>query len=316
MAHPSGISAQVGYIVETTAGTRQAPTTFLEVVQESLKRNPQFIRPRHLAAGRRLAKRKILAGQLPSGQISFPVYPETIGPLLRGVLGGVSTTGSNPYTHTITPGSSPAPSFTFQVGRPDVATAPTVHPFDYVGSYIEQLEIVCNAGEQVMAQVDLAAIREVDDQSLASASYATVTPLTFMHATLTASGGTECFDTATVTIRQALAKRQQGCPTGTVGEQKINPTGVLEIGGTVTRDWRNQDLYDDMVAGTEGTLTLAFNAGASAQLTLTGNAFFADAGTMVAGPDLLKEQIPFEFVHATADASAFTATLINSVATI
>lgn len=316
MPYPSSNSAQAAYAIEAVAGTRQTPTIFVEIASETLKRNPQFLRPRPVAGGRLMPKRKVLAGQKPGGGISFPVYPETIGPLLRATLGKVATTGAGPYTHVITPDQANVrPAMTWQFGRPDAA-AGTVHAFDYIGCYVEQLELACNAGEEVMASVDLVGMREVDDQTLAVATFPTVTPLTFLHATLTASGGTECFDSITVTLKNSNAARQQACPTNP-GEQKVTPLGVDVYGGTVTRDWRNQDLYDEMVLGTEGTLSLAFNAGASAQLTLAGNVFFANAGSNVPGSNaLLKETVPFEFVSGTSDAAAFTATLITTVATL
>jgi hypothetical protein len=87
------------------------------------------------------------------------------------------------------------------------------------------------------------------------------------------------------------------------------------VTGEIALDFVNYTAYSRMIAGTEGALVLAFNAGASAQLTITMNVFYTDAAMNVSGPGLVKQTLPFEVISATSDAAAITAVLINSDAT-
>ncbi len=315
MPIPSGLSAQFGAAIETTPGTRVAPTVFPELLQESLRRNPQYARSAGLRSGRIVQHRITEIGYQVSGQVSMEVAPETIGPFLRAGVGAVSTTGTNPYTHVITPSATTMrPSMTLQFGRPTVASPSVVKVLEYQGCYVSSWEMAFNTDAYATCQFSFDGMYEDSTQTIATPTYPTLTPFTFEHAVLTASGGTEEVDSLTVSGNLTNFVRRQVSSTQP-GTNRITPGGMAAFGGTFTRDFRNTDMYDDMVAGTEATLTVAVTSG-SYSLTITGNARLIDAGSNVSGPELLKEAVPFEFVHTTSDASAFTATLVNNVATI
>ena len=62
---------------------------------------------------------------------------------------------------------------------------------------------------------------------------------------------------------------------------------------------------------------LTMNAGASAQLTITGQVQFVEDNTpQMGGPgEIVKQTCPFRFVRVTTDAAAFTAVLTTTTAT-
>jgi hypothetical protein len=314
MAIPSGLSAQLGVAIETTPGTRVAPAVFPELLSESMRRNPQFLRSAGLRV--RMTQHRIIdSGYRVSGDVQMEAATETIGPFLRAAIGAVATTGSGTYTHVITPSvTTLRPSMTVQIGRPTVATSAVVECFEYTGCYVNAWELSIQPDAFVTASFTFDGMLEDVSQTLATPTYPTLTPLTFLHATLTASGGTECVNSLNLTGSLSNSVRAQVCPTNP-GTNKITPSGMAAFGGSFGRDFRNTDMYDDMVAGTEATLTVALVSG-SYSLTITGNARLMDAGPNVGGPDILTEDVPFEFLHASTDASAFTATLVNNVATI
>jgi hypothetical protein len=65
------------------------------------------------------------------------------------------------------------------------------------------------------------------------------------------------------------------------------------------------------MAGTEGSMVLAFVSGTSS-LTITMNVFYTGESANVTGPGLVKQGIPFEVISGTSDAAAITAVLVNS----
>ncbi len=314
MPIPSGLSAQLGAAIETTPGTRVAPTVFPELISESLRRNPQFLRSAGLRV--RMTRHRIDAsGYRVGGDIQMETAAETIGPFLRAAIGSVSTSGAGTFTHVITPSTTTLrPSMTLQVGRPTVASPALVKVGEYTGCYVNAFELTIEPDAYVMASFTFDGMLEDLSQTIAAPTYPTLTPFTFLHATLTASGGTECVNSLNVAGSMSNAVRPQICPTNP-GTNKITPSGMADFGGSFGRDFRNTDMYDDMIAGTEATLTVALVSGTSS-LTITGNARIMDAGANVGGPDILTEDVPFEFVSATSDAAAFTATLVNNVSTI
>jgi hypothetical protein len=321
MPIPSGLSAQFGAAIETTPGTRVAPAVFPELTSESIRRNPQHIWPMGLR-NRLTPPAPVIVGYRPAGDIQLDVSAETIGPFLRAGIGAVSTSGSGTYTHVITPSvTTLPPSMTLQFGKPTAALSSTVEVQEFTGCYVNAWELSLVPDQFVAASFSWDGMLVDDGQTIATPTYPTLTRFVSTHATLTASGGTECVNSLNIT--GALSndvKPQLGCSTYP-GTNKILPAAGgdwARFGGSFNRDFRNTDMYDDMVAGTVATLTLALTSG-SFSLTITGTAQLMDGMANIGGPGVLQEDVPFVFVRASdsaTDASAFTATLVNNVATI
>src|SRR5690349_13294881 len=197
MAIGSTIAGQLGFSIETTPGTRIAPTKFLEINSEGLVTGQKFQRRNAIGGGSAINRPQTKIGQEPGGPIVIDAAAETIGSVLKWCLGTPSTTGAGPYVHTFAwLLTNTLPTATVQVGVPD--TSGTVRPFDYVGMMVNTWEMSIAPDEYVTFTVDTAGRRVVTDQTLATPTWPTLTPWTSFHATLSLMGGTECFDSLTI----------------------------------------------------------------------------------------------------------------------
>lgn len=155
----SGNSAQIGWSIETTAGTIVAPTVFNPMLEgESLTIEPSVLKSGAIIAGRRFhTSDQVNGGNVViGGDIPLELYNRNLGKLFRGMLGAVNTTGSGPYTHVFTSGDLADDTLTVQVGLP--AVGGTVHPKTLGGCAIASWEIAGNAGEIVTLGATVAAM--------------------------------------------------------------------------------------------------------------------------------------------------------------
>lgn len=311
MSIGSSLAGQIGWAIETTAGTRVAPTDFVELNSESIALQKNRIERNGMRAGRRLRYGWSAGARQVTGSFEIDLSSNTIGSLLQAAFGAVSTTGSSPYVHTFTPGDLPA--LTVQVGRPD--TTGTVHPFDYVGCRVSAWEISASPDEFAKASVTLAGMDELLDGTTASASYSQGTFFTFVHGALSLGGSDVCIDSIAVTGDNGLNVEHKICAAD-AGMPTIREAGRREYGGTLQADFSGLTAYERFVDGTEAALTLEFDAGTTAKLEITGNVRFdGDTPSMGAAGEIVKQNLPFVFVSGTSDAAAFTVTLTNTDST-
>jgi len=298
--------------IETTKNTRATPTVALPFVQENMTGGPEQKKSKALRAGRRMPHKFSAGVKLWGGQFNMELQSESIGKLLRLMFGTVNTTGAGPFTHTYTIGD--LPSGTFQKGIPQ-ADSDTVDPYDYLGGMCRSWSLEVNpANTYVNLMLDLAFYDELLNQTLATPTYAAGTSLLFTHGSLTVAGSALCFDTLTLNGDNGLRVAHKVCAAD-AGRPTITEQNERVYGGTFTADYEGLTQYQRFVNGTEGALVLAFSAGASASLTLTGNVRYTGTTPVVTGPEVVKQPAPFEFMHATADASALAPVLINTDAT-
>jgi hypothetical protein len=304
----SGLAAQFAYKEEAVKNTRAVPDHWLEFVNEGVKATRPRIDRTGLRAGRRT-----LTGWAPGntgagGSVSFEMVPQSTASLLKLCIGGVVTSGSGPYTHTITPGD--LKTFTAQFGKPD--TGGVVRPFDYVGSMIESWKISCDAtgdGSMLMFEAAFQAFEERLAEVLATPSYPTITSWTSVQASLTIAGSAYCVDSFEIAGENALRVNYEACA-ATAGKPNITENGRRVYSGTLVSDFKDLTAYNRFVNGTEAALVITVNAGASAQLTITSNVRFDGETPNVTGPDVLKQSLPFVCV-GTTDAAVLTAVVIN-----
>lgn len=113
------MSVQFGFKTETTAGTTVTPDLFLPILDgESLDRIDPIMESEAMWAGREVRPMEATNGGLIEVGGSTPFELSTIGAttLFRHMMGGKSTTGSDPYEHVFTPGSLSGLAATLQVG--------------------------------------------------------------------------------------------------------------------------------------------------------------------------------------------------------
>ena len=144
MAIGSGMSAQIGYGLESTPGVAVDPTLFLPFRSESLEDTRERVNSESIVAGRRVLDDDNWNGGpiTVGGMVQHDLYDRGLGPLFKACFGGKATSGSGPYTHVFTPGA--LSSYTIQKGVPDVAG--TVHPMTFAGNYVASWEVMGEEG--------------------------------------------------------------------------------------------------------------------------------------------------------------------------
>lgn len=160
MALGSGLAGQIGYGVESTAGTPVTVDGFVPLVSDTLDTERGRVDSAGIIPGRRFTDSDMWNGGTisPGGDVTHELYNRGLGALFTGMFGAVtSSTGSGPYTHTWASAGDPQP-LTVQKGVP--ATSGLVWPYTYSGAMVESWEIGWAAGEIVMFSATLAAMHE------------------------------------------------------------------------------------------------------------------------------------------------------------
>jgi hypothetical protein len=93
-------------------------------------------------------------------------------------------------------------------------------------------------------------------------------------------------------------------------------SGNQVVTGTIGQDFAAWTKYAKFAAGTEATIQLTANAGASAILDIALNVILTGETAQVAGRERIKQGLPFEIQSGTSDADACTVTLTTADADI
>jgi hypothetical protein len=309
----TGLTSQVGWALEAVAGTPEATIDQWAdgFLSESLSLQPEWMISQALRASRRTQRRRVMGTYQTSGTVEFELSAGSAAHALRQSIGTEVTAGAGPYTHTFTPTTaSELPATTVEVGRTSVDG--TAHRFRYGGSKVNSWEIVVEPNEFVKMTLDYVGMNETVGGTVSTPTFTTVEPFTFVDATLTLGGSTECFTSVSVTGENNIDVKNLICATNP-REPKIRDAGFHELGGTLEKEIEDLDLYTAFVAGTPASFSLVLNAGASSILSITGQVMYNGETPAVSGPEVLMQTVPFTFMHATSDASAFTAVLTNAV---
>lgn len=301
----SGLQSQLGFVAETTYGTRVAPTKFAEFVSESIKLSIERIEGRGLRAGRRvLTSSQWQAGRRSAGgDLEMELLNTGMGLLWKHALGATATVAGTGFsTHTYTPGDLQALSMTLQVGKPDIAG--TVRPFDYLGAKIGTWEVSCSAGEIATASFGILAADESTAQSLATATYPTNhVPLTFVKGVLQIAGAGVDVKEATFLVDNSLVDDRYFLRNSALRKQPLE-NGWRAATGSLVADFESLVAYNRFVNGTEASLSLKFTGAdisGSTPLTpfsfeIVANVRFDGETPSVGGPELLEQPLQFKAV--------------------
>jgi hypothetical protein len=312
----SAIDSQFGFSPETTIGTRVTPATFLEYVPPAaLVFHCDRIISKGVRPGRRTQGRWRPGRKWVDGNFTVELGPQSIGKLLKWAFGAVSTAGSDPYTHTFTPGTLDDEAMTLQFAVPDEAGTIRVH--EYQGCQCTGWQIACKVNEFATMQFSVYGMNEDRSQSLASASYpSTWNPFTFVSGALSIAGSGYDVDDITLTGNNGLITGRHKIRATTPQLPVQSREGAFrQYGGVVNGDYLSNAAYDRFVNGTEAAVSMVFSDGSSAQLTIAGNARFDGDTPNVRDMGITKQALPFVFTSLTSDAAAITATLVNADST-
>jgi len=308
----TGLGGQLGFAAESTYGTFVAPTRFLEFTEASVKYERERIESNGIRAGRRVLHRWAQGVQRAAGDVTFEMAPQGFALLWAHVLGGTDViTGTNPYTHTMSPGDLAGKSLSLQIGKPDLGGV--VRSFTYLGCKVTGAQVSAAVNEYAMMTVSFYGNHLDTAQILGTASYpAGLTPFDFTKGTVTLAGSGFDVKEFTLSIDNGLAVDRHFLRT-TTPERSKEPleNSRRSYTGSMTADFTDLTALNRFINGTEAALVLTFNAGASAQTTITMNVRF-DGEDPDIGQDILEQPLQFKAVSSTSDAAAITVVVINA----
>lgn len=314
MATASGIDAQLGFVAESTFGTFETPTRFLELVSEDLSFGIDRIETQGIRAGRKTRHDWHSGAQRVTGGFEVELAPQGAGLLLEHAFGSLATAGTaSPFTHTIIPGPLDGKSLTVQVGRPNIGG--TVLAFSYLGCKVVDWELTAEAGNLAMFRTNLYGVHETTGESLASASYPSgYSPFVFTHGSLSIGGTATDVKNISLTGNNGLeVDRHRVSATTPARSKEPLESNLRDYGGQLAADFLNLTMYNRFVGGSEASLILTFAAAAAASLVVTMSAVRFDGDTPnIGGIEIPELTMPFTVGSPTTDAQAITAVLTNA----
>lgn len=222
--------------------------------------------------------------------------------------GAVYFTGN---THTFTPGAHLGKSFTLQLGIED--TAGTVNPFTFSGCKMNSWAITAAVGGLAEFSFDFSAKDVVTATALATASYSTLTPFSFVEATTKTVNGADVASANAVTYSCSKGLRSDRHTLGSRTIREQLEKDKFEFMTELAADFDALTLFNLAVAATQVASVLALSNGTES-LTIT------SSGQVVGDPPSLEnhgiepQTIRLDHSHASADASTITGVLIDSEA--
>lgn len=304
MALKSGLASQWGMAAESTWGTYQAPTRFLEMTEDGLGLEIERIESQALRSGRRFQRsdRWVAGARTAGGPTGHEVADRGFGLPLKHMLGAVAITtpggGTLTRDHTITPGDMDPLSATVQIGRPD--TGGVVRPFSYLGAKVASWQLTNQVNGLLGLQLTWDAQDETTAQALAAASYpATQGLLSYVGGVITIAGS--AFDVREITIQgsNGLDVGRHQIRQSTVKKEQV-PADFADVSGSITADFDSLTAYNRFTNGTVATVTALWE-GATIEgalkygLLVTLQAVRFDGETpKVSGAEILTQPLAFK----------------------
>ncbi|MFI8297284.1 phage tail tube protein [Streptomyces nigra] len=252
MAIGSGLGAQLGIAAESSYGTYQAPSKFIEFTKESLQLKKTTAQSAGIAAGRLLplSSRRVLTRREAQGSFDIEVTNKGMGLLLQALMGTSVTpvqqgvTAAYLQTHTLA--SVAGKSLTIQKGVP--LTTGTVTDKTFTGCKIISAEFSCEVGGMLMATFEIDSKDCDETQTLAVATYAPTSPFHFGQ--MAVKTGTYASETAHDGIRKMSVKieRPQDVERFYAGQAGLKKEPIendqVKISGSIETDYTGTTLDD------------------------------------------------------------------------
>jgi hypothetical protein len=307
MAIGSGLGAQIGIVAEVSYGTFLAPAKFIEFTKESLVLKKTTAQSAGIAAGRLLplSSRRVVTQRQASGSLDMEVTNKGMGVLLQTLMGTTVTPAQQAataaYLQTHTLADTAGKSLVIQKGVP--LTTGTVTDKTFIGCKITSGEFSCGVGEMLTASFEVDAKDCDETQTLATASYPSMSPFHFGQMAL--KTGTFGAEAARDGIRKVSIKierpqatdrfyaSQAGLKKEPISNDQVKITGSIEMDyvDTVLDDLHTSDGATSLVLEFIGPI-IASTYAETFRITLPA-VRFDDAPPTVDGFDVIKPTINF-----------------------
>jgi hypothetical protein len=319
MAQAQGSKAYIALQKESTFATDPGTPTLLTLPysSESLGRTVGLDVNDHITSNRNPGA-PVRGNTEVAGSISFNlgVYPAEI---FLAALGSVSTTGSDPYVHTIKVGTS-LPSFTIEKGFSDISQY-----FKYNGCKVNRFSLTATPNGFQKCSLDIMGAKE----TASGTAFDTPTSFTdlpfdgFLINSVTEGGG------AITGVNEITINIDNGLDgdtfvIGGAGVRGAVNEGKAQVSGTIRGIFENLTLFNKAVNQTESSLALVYQRGTGAgsagneYLSITiPELYYSIRTPAVAGPKGIFYELDFQGFYANdAGASACIIVCKNTQETI
>lgn len=329
MADVRGSNVRITAVPETaykTPGTDGERIYFTQfsVTPDQQRENSQTL------AGFRGQARSVEGNRNVQGQIGYEMAPESIGLLLKHLIGAPTTTGASaPYTHTFQVGASGANALPIGLTfEEDFGTA-----IASASRYLQLRGCRFNSGTFTFSpsgfqtlQIDVLGADWLKTNTTLDGTPTDNGHIPFTSTELAVRLGPSgspkmvCFNQLTLNWANDL-DADKFCISGG-GVRDGLPEGFAIVGGSITAFFDHEDVIDTLLSGTDTELQVTLSRGTglgtagNEKLTITiPNLVFARTGPTIDGPRGLRLQANFS-VHRTTGELGVTFTLLSPIATI
>lgn len=304
------MAGQIGHKSEASWGTAVTVDTFVPVLSANLTIDEGYIRSEGIRAGRRTRNPARLGRRTIGGNVELELPNTSVAALLKHLFGAVSTTGAGPYTHTYTPGAHASKSLTVQTGIEDAGG--TVRPFTASGAKINGWTISAAIGELARLSYEFSAKDVTTGTALATASYASTTPFSFVDASVSVNGSAVASANAfTLTASKGLRADRHVLGSRLIREQLEQER--FEFITEITADFDDLTLFALAEAATQVASVITLSNGTESLVITCSGQVVGDPPSLTSN-GLEPQTIRVDHSHASSDASAITAVLTNSEA--
>lgn len=315
----------VGVADETAYGTVAAPTTFYEILSESINGAYERIESEAIRGPVLRADRFAPNPKGASGDFEVEVLDKGFDFWLGHMFGATSVTGDGTTTAKVTTatlGPLLGKSFSLQVGR-YASGLDALVPFTYSGGKVTDWELSCEVDGIVKAKVTCDFCAEDIDNASGSAPLATPTYpsgaqlLTFIGGTVTV--GADSLPVSAVTLSGSNGlKTDRYAMRGATSTTKREPKeeAVKELSFSLTAEFENvtnsNRIAAALASGTLAKIVLHFDSPQGGALDVTVNAARFDEGPVNAANEIPNQELTGKILDP-ADGTDIISTVYTSV---
>jgi hypothetical protein len=307
MAVQPSVKSYLGLALETTKGTAVNPTDFVPITLNSFK--PVEMINELLDKGIRgsmVENYNYVQGRRHS-EIDFggPVFADTIGYWIAGILGDVTTTGSSaPYTHAIALKNSVGAAGDAQPNALTITDYYSASNRQFPGCQVNDLELTFNADGMLEYTAKVTGYPSATATASAP-TFSTVLPTQVWAGTVTV-GGTQVSNTITGSIKLTRAVEPIYGIAQTQAPYAVF-VGALTVTGKVTFVMEDDTQLTNFLSNTQPALTFNWSTGSGAtatQVSLTASKSAYTTGVVERNKDFVEVTVEFNSLGNTTNVGA------------
>ena len=304
MAVQPSVKSYLGLALETTKGTAVTATDFVPITLNSFK--PVEMINELLDKGIRgsmVENYNYVQGRRHT-EIDFggPVFADTIGYWLAGVLGDVTTTGSTaPYTHAIALKNSVGASGDAQPKALTITDYYSANTRQCPGCQVHDFELTFNADGMLEYTAKVTGYPSATTTAPAP-SFSTVLPTQVWTGAVTV-GGTSISNSTTGSVKLTRKVEPIFGIANTQAPYSVF-VGALEVTGKITFVMENDTQLTNFLSNTQPALTFNWSTGTGAtatQVSLTATKSAYTTGVVVRDKDYVEVTVEFNSLGNTTD---------------